>query len=98
MSDIIIFLVLLAIGFTTGTIIESAHFKSIRKREKELLGIPVVTLEKANEDDTRIDSVYLATGECVVALDYFKMVLAGLKGIIGGRLGSYETLIDRGRR
>jgi uncharacterized protein YbjQ (UPF0145 family) len=34
----------------------------------------------------------------VVSLDYFKRFLAGLRQIFGGRVRSYESLVDRGRR
>ena len=34
----------------------------------------------------------------VVASDYFKSFVAGLVNIFGGRIRSYEPLLDRGRR
>jgi len=34
----------------------------------------------------------------VISADYFKNFVAGLRKLIGGRLRSYETLLDRGRR
>jgi uncharacterized protein YbjQ (UPF0145 family) len=34
----------------------------------------------------------------VVSLDYFKRIIAGLRGIIGGRVKTYEPLLDRARR
>ena len=34
----------------------------------------------------------------VVSLDYFKRVIAGLRAIVGGRITTYEPLLDRARR
>jgi uncharacterized protein YbjQ (UPF0145 family) len=33
-----------------------------------------------------------------VSLDYFKRVIAGLRAIFGGRIKTYEPLLDRARR
>jgi uncharacterized protein YbjQ (UPF0145 family) len=34
----------------------------------------------------------------VISVDYFKRFLASLRNIFGGRISSYETLVDRARR
>ena len=34
----------------------------------------------------------------MVSVDYFKRFLAGLRMIFGGRVSSYESLLDRARR
>jgi uncharacterized protein YbjQ (UPF0145 family) len=34
----------------------------------------------------------------VISVDYFKTVAAGLRGLFGGRIGAYESLLDRARR
>lgn len=98
MADLLIFIMLVGTGFVAGTIAEKMHYASINKREGMLVGLPVVTMKEAGIADKDIEKVYLVMGECVVALDYFKMIAAGLKTIFGGRITSYETLIDRGRR
>ena len=98
MYDTIIFLAFLFVGFMAGTIAEQSHFKSLKKREKKMVSLPAVTIKNALEQGAEVDKVYLVSGSCVVSLDYFKRVLAGLKNIIGGRIGAYETLVDRGRR
>jgi uncharacterized protein YbjQ (UPF0145 family) len=40
----------------------------------------------------------LVTGSVVVSVDYFKRFLAGLRMFVGGRVKSYETILDRARR
>ena len=37
-------------------------------------------------------------GEVVIATDYLKSFQATIRKIFGGRLGSYQTLLDRARR
>lgn len=40
----------------------------------------------------------LVTGSVVVSIDYFKRVAAGLRSLFGGRIGAYESLVERARR
>ena len=40
----------------------------------------------------------LVCGSVVISSDYFKRILASLRGIVGGRVKSYESLLDRSRR
>jgi uncharacterized protein YbjQ (UPF0145 family) len=49
-------------------------------------------------DDWRVSSSDLVTGSVVISLDYFKRVIAGLRGLIGGRIKTYEPLLERARR
>ncbi len=90
-------LVLLVLAYFLGTYIERRHFRDIRDREERLRGFPVVTFETL-PDDWRVESVGLASGSVVVSLDYFKRVIAGLRALIGGRVRTYEPLLDRARR
>lgn len=90
-------LLLLVFAYFVGTYLESRHFRSIKRREKGLHGYPVTTFE-ALPDSWRIRSSELVVGSVVVSLDYFKRVIAGLRGIIGGRVKTYEPLLDRARR
>jgi uncharacterized protein YbjQ (UPF0145 family) len=98
-GDIIWFFLLVLVGFVAGTIAERMHYASLRKREAGLLDMAVATTwDETLEGLPETDKVFLVTGCCVVSQDYFKRILASLKNIFGGRLGAYETLIDRGRR
>ncbi len=88
---------LLALGFFAGTAVEKKHFRDIRRREAELSQLLAVNFRKLPTGWQAADA-RLVTGSVVVSLDYFKRFLAGLRGIIGGRVKSYEPLLDRGRR
>jgi uncharacterized protein YbjQ (UPF0145 family) len=95
--DIIVFIVLLALGYGFGRWAEKRHFASILERE-ELLGdlltfggrIPPLGLGP-------VEAV-LVGGNVVISIDYFKRISAALRGLIGGRVMAYESLLERARR
>ena len=97
MGDLIVFLILLALGYGFGRAAELRHFSRIRKREKELQSIPAIAT-KIPDPTMRPRQTQLVTGNVVISVDYFKRFIAGLRNLIGGRVTSYETLLDRARR
>ena len=98
MSDFIVLISLIAIGYVAGTWLEKNHYRSIEKREKEYLHLPAITVKNVTVDDLNVRKVELVYGSAVISIDYFKRILAGLRNIFGGTVKSYETLIDRARR
>lgn len=90
-----VFVIVLAM--VVGTILEKKHYVSIREREEKTLGLPAIPSEFI-EEGRPITNAWLVSGSVCVSLDYFKRFLAGLRNIIGGRVRSYESLVDRGRR
>lgn len=98
MADLILFLVLLALGYSAGTITERNHYRSIIKREKELLNLPATNLKQINLPPDEINSGRMVYGSAVISIDYFKRILAALRNIFGGTITAYETLLDRARR
>jgi len=90
-------LLLLMVTYFIGSMIEKNHFRSIRKREDEQRGFPVVSFDTMPED-WKVSSSDMVTGSIVISLDYFKRVIAGLRGLIGGRIKTYEPLLERARR
>jgi uncharacterized protein YbjQ (UPF0145 family) len=95
--DLSLFLVLMVIGYTCGTIAEKRHYKSIIKREQELVKLMVVNAEGRFAEGA-VRTSFLVNGSTVVSNDYFKRLLAILRNIFGGRVKAYESLIDRARR
>ena len=90
-------LLLIVFAYFVGSALESRHFASIIKREKELREFPVLTFESLPKD-WKVGSSEMVTGSIVVSLDYFKRIIAGLRGLIGGRVKTYEPLLERARR
>ncbi len=97
MIELIILLSLLALGYGFGSYREKQHYKSIFERE-ELLGNILLFESRFVPDPERNQGGELVSGHVVVSVDYFKAFVAGLRKLVGGRLRSYETLLDRGRR
>ena len=90
-------LFLLMLAYFVGTIMEKRHFSSIRRREKENFSYPVVSFDTMPEDWNASEAT-LVTGSIVISLDYFKRVIAGLRSLVGGRIKTYEPLLERARR
>lgn len=90
-------LVLLLIAYFVGSWIEKKHFSDIRKREDELHNFPVVSFDTM-PDDWQAASSSMVTGSIVISLDYFKRVIAFIRGLFGGRIKTYEPLLERARR
>lgn len=90
-------LLLLMVAYFIGAWIERRHLRSIRNREGENIQFPVVTFDTM-PDDWIASSSTLVSGSVVISLDYFKRVIAGLRSLVGGRIKTYEPLLDRARR
>ncbi|MDJ0625984.1 MAG: heavy metal-binding domain-containing protein [Candidatus Caenarcaniphilales bacterium] len=95
-------LVLLLIGYFIGTILEKKHYQSINDREEKFINLPSVTMTyraaSKETDMSKYSKTQLVSGGVVVSIDYFKRFLALLRNFFGGRVSSYETLVDRARR
>lgn len=107
MIDIAIVLLLLVIGYGFGSYREKQHYASIYRREEQLSDILIFSSRFApNADIQEHDVIYAGDGEgahlvqgsVVISSDYFKLFVANLRKLIGGRLTTFETLLDRGRR
>ena len=88
---------LLMVAYFIGSMIERRHFRNIRKREDAVHGFPVVSFDTMPEE-WRAASCNMVSGSIVISLDYFKRVIAGLRGLVGGRIKTYEPLLERARR
>ena len=95
--NIIIFFVLLTLGYVFGQSLEKNHYRSIIKRESQLRSIPVIASKILPEEFLPCQTE-MVSGNVVISVDYFKKFVAGLRSIVGGRMASYESLIDRARR
>ena len=96
MYDLIIFLVLLLLGYVFGQRAEKRHFKSIIERERTLRDILVFS-ERRIPDEDQLEGI-LVSGNVVISVDFFKRFVANLRNLIGGRVSSYESLLERARR
>lgn len=95
--DFFLFLLLVAVGYVAGRAVEHAHYRSIRARERRYAAVLVFSSRFPPRLAAPHDAL-LVCGSVVVSEDYFKQAVAGLQTLFGGRLRSYESLLDRARR
>ncbi len=95
--DLVLFLVLLAVGYSCGSLAERRHYSSIARRETEQLDFQAMTVEPFLARE-QVANAFLVQGSAVISIDYFKRLLAVLRNIFGGRVKAYESLVDRARR
>lgn len=96
-ANVLIPLLLLLAGYGAGRLAERRHYRSIRRREEELSDL-IIVIGKTLPDSVPASDTQLVMGNVVVSVDYFKRFVAQLRMIFGGRVHTYESLIDRGRR
>ncbi len=96
MFEIGLTIILVSLGYFFGRRAESKHYKSIIAREKEMNILPAMASRRPPSDGDY--EQVLVSGNVVIANDYFKSFVAGLRNFFGGRMSTYESLLDRARR
>lgn len=91
---IIIFVILFGIGFGFGRYNERKHLKTLERDEKRLAHIVMDTNRFQSIDDVG----KMVCSNVVISHDYFKYVIAQIENFFGGRLTSYESIVERARR
>jgi uncharacterized protein YbjQ (UPF0145 family) len=95
--DLAIPLVLVCLGYFVGTAVERSHYRSIRIRESRSRRLPVTNF-RTPPPQWKVRGSEMVFGNVVISVDYFKRFLASLRGLVGGTVKSYESLMDRARR
>jgi uncharacterized protein YbjQ (UPF0145 family) len=104
MEQILLILLLPILGLVFGSMAESRHYTSIREREEQLRTLPAVNVKRLELirinaiNGQQVEQAVLVTGSAVISVDYFKRFLAAFRNFFGGRIRSYESLLDRARR
>ncbi len=93
--EVRLFLVLMALGYVFGKSTEAAHYRRIRRREAMYVKFPLTSTRQMPEGSR---DCCVLSGTVVISDDFFKRVCAFFKSILGGRLSSIESLLDRARR
>ncbi len=88
---------LIFIGFVTGKVIELRHLRRLALREAALRDVGICNLRKIPVELSERES-FLVTGSAVIATDHFKVFAAGLRGLFGGEMKTYRSLMSRARR
>jgi len=95
--QVLFVVLLLMLGYGFGRFAEHRHYRSILRRENEL-GDLIIVCSKTLPEAVGAPGTRLVMGNVVVSVDYFKRFIAHLRMIFGGRVHTYESLLDRGRR
>ena len=90
--------VLLLIGLIAGRASEKRHFSDLEKREEELRHMLVTDTHYLLNDVDAPRGGVMIIGDAVIATDYLKSFIAKIINLIGGRIGVYESLLERARR
>ena len=88
---------LLAMGWGVGRAVEAAHFRALRVSEIRWRAIEAMTLPKPPEE-WRVEQAGLVAGSVVISIDHWKRFVGFLRGIFGGRIPGFESLLERARR
>ena len=89
--------VLVIIGLVTGKYIEMKHLRNLAVRESALRDLSRCNL-RTFPAGLKAEESFLVTGSAVIATDYFKVFAAGLRGLFGGEMKTYRSLMSRARR
>ena len=99
MFEIVSVIITLIITYAIGSYIEKNHFKKIQQREIALIKKPIISYGAKKWTTKReVKKIEMVTGEVVISGDYFKNFVASLKNLFGGRLTTFESIMDRARR
>ena len=91
---VVIFVILFAIGWGFGRHTEIKHLTELDEQEQRLA---YITLDN-NRFKTSPHPGQLVSSNVVISHDYFKYVIANIQNFFGGRLTSYESVVERARR
>ena len=97
MIEILLFLVMLGMGFAVGGSRNRIHLQKLDAEEQKYQDLPTTSGILVPGTST-LNQARLVSGGTVISVDYFKRIIAILLSIRGGRITSYESLMERGRR
>lgn len=89
---------LLIVGGLVGSLAEKRHLADLARREQEVLHLLVTDVRRLPPGMTVSAGGTLVSGQVVVASDYLKRFVARLINLVGGEIGAFQILLDRGRR
>ncbi len=98
MGSLIAVGVFLFLGLFVGGFNERRHYKSLRERERATRSLKLDNCKKVVILNESVLEQRLVIGSTVVSIDYFKLIITGIKSLFGGKLRGVESLLERARR
>jgi uncharacterized protein YbjQ (UPF0145 family) len=97
-AGLVFVLFMLGLGFFVGGATERAHFNRLDRREAEQSDFFVTQLKTFPGIASDGPPPQAFFGEAIIASDYLKNFIGGLRKFFGGEMGSYQKLLERARR
>lgn len=91
---VLVFVILFTVGWAFGRHAERKHLNELELQERRLAYIRIDN----NRFKTSEHLGQMVSSNVVISHDYFKYVIANIQNFFGGRLTSYESVVDRARR
>ena len=91
---LVFFCIFFSLGLGFGRYNERKHLKQLEQDERALA---YITLDNHRFTHYEVEG-HMVTSNVVISHDYFKSVLAKIQNFFGGRLKSYESILERARR
>lgn len=92
--QLVVFAILFSVGWLVGSQLERRHLRELDMRERRYGSVRVDNFRFA----THHGQGQLICSNVVISHDYFKYVLAQVYNFFGGRIRSYESLLERAQR
>ena len=91
-------LFLLMLGLLVGSTTEQRHFRDLQQREGDVRELLLTQIGSYPGFRPGGSPPRMIVAEVVIATDYLKSFLAGIRNLFGGEMKSYESMLDRARR
>lgn len=91
-------IITLFVGLFFGRRAERRHFEQLARDEAELATMFVTEMKIFPGGVAAGSRTQMVVGEVAVSSDAYKTFIAAIRKIFGGRLSTYETLMERARR
>ena len=92
-----VFLILVAVGFWRGRRNEAEHWRQIAAQERDVQDVLAFATRHPPRVGQAMDPV-LVTGSVVVGSDFYRLLIASFRKIVGGNYRAYESMLERARR
>ncbi len=94
----VIFFFLISLGLIVGSTIERKHFRDLQARETACSDVFVTQIDNFPLASPANQPPMMLIADTVIATDYLKTFLAGLRNLFGGEMRGYGRMVERARR
>jgi len=96
--QLLVFAFFISLGLIVGRLNEKRHFQNLELRESKCQNFLITQIKSFPDAEPGQQPPQLFVSEAVIASDYLKSFFTKLRGIFGGEMRSYQSLLVRARR